>query len=308
MYAGGWPFPDGIEHVQLYSAGVKLITGFRIEMIALVSGYVFAYQSVKLNKKYDFRIFLKKKFNRLVIPGLIFSLVYYFCFQFNKPALGSFRWFVELSSGFGHLWFLPMLFWCFLAIWVIDRYSFPSKWLFPILAILSVVKFPDLPLGFSKVFHFAFYCYLGYLMQLYKNELLERYAHVKYIVVLWMSYLLLVWCSAWLADFEGYTILKNILSLLVACNGIFAMYFLVCKCIGKADFVLKDWVIGASSVCYGVYVYHQFILWCLYYHTPVPQMLGTYILPWCGLGIALPLSILLTKLSLRTKIGRFLIG
>ena len=110
MYAGGWPFPDGIEHVQLYSAGVKLITGFRIEMIALVSGYVFAYQSVKLNKKYDFWIFLKKKFNRLVIPGLIFSLVYYFCFQFNKPALGSFRWFVELSSGFGHLWFLPMLF------------------------------------------------------------------------------------------------------------------------------------------------------------------------------------------------------
>ena len=57
---------------------VRLIKGFRIETIALVAGYVFAYQSIDLKRKYEFWPFVKKKFVRLIIPMLFFGCIYYF--------------------------------------------------------------------------------------------------------------------------------------------------------------------------------------------------------------------------------------
>ena len=52
-----------------------LISGFRIETIALVAGYVFAYQSLDLKRSYRFIPFVWKKFKRLIIPMLVFGLV-----------------------------------------------------------------------------------------------------------------------------------------------------------------------------------------------------------------------------------------
>lgn len=307
MYAGGWLLPDGIGEVNAYSIGVKLITGFRIEMIALVSGYVFAYQSIKLDRHYDFKSFAYKKFIRLIIPCLIFSLIYYFCFQFNRPAIGSMRWFVALSSGFGHLWFLPMLFWCFLIIWAIDHYRLSSKVLFVALAISSLIPVPNLPFSLSRVFHFSFYCYLGYILYTNKERLLKRFMSVRNIVFMWAIYFILVVFSNIIFSPENIYI-RNILALFTACSGIMALYLLVCKCIGKPGFQPQEWVIKSSSVCYGVYVYHEFILKFMYYHTPLPQILGTYMLPWFGCLVAIVFSLLLTNLSLKTKAGRFLIG
>ena len=308
MYAGNWSLPDGIENVPAYFWGVKLITGFRIEMIALIAGYVFAYQSVELHRRYDFKSFMNKKFKRLVVPGIIFSFVYYFCFHFPKPDIGSLRWFIRLSSGFGHLWFLPMLFWCFLLIWTIDRYRLSSPFLFVTLALCSVFRLPDLPLGFSRVFHFAFYCYLGYILYTNKNKILEKYMHGGYIVLLWLLYITLVCVSVALSRFDTGNLLNGVLNLFVACSGIMALYLLVCKCIDRPNFVIKGWVVRASSLCYGVYIYHQFFLMYLYYGSSLPQIAGTYLLPWIGMATSLCLSLLLTKLSLKTKVGRFLIG
>ena len=65
----------------------NFISGFRIETIALVAGYVFSYQSHDLGRSYKFWPFAVKKFKRLIIPMLFFGIIYYFCFVF-KP--GSF--------------------------------------------------------------------------------------------------------------------------------------------------------------------------------------------------------------------------
>ena len=308
IYTFAWDLPAGIEYVPLYRILVKFITGFRIDMIALVSGYVFAYQSLTLCRKYEFRSFAYKKFLRLIIPGLIFSLLYYFCFQFNKSTFGSLEWFLNLSSGFGHLWFLPMLFWCFLTIWCIDRYKLSSKVTFIILALMSIIDMPKLPFGFSRVFHFAFYCYLGYVMYANKQKILDKFMKYKYIALAWGSYFCLVCASLAFEHINGFNFLKNALSLFIACCGIFALFLLVCKLIDKPNYAPTEKVIKSSKLCYGVYVYHQFILIFLYYHTELPQILGTYLLPWFTCIITLVLSILITNISLKSRIGRFLIG
>ena len=308
IYAGAWEMPTGIECFRLYKFLVKFIMGFRIEMIALVSGYVYAYQTLTLCRKYEFRSFAYKKFQRLIIPGLIFSLLYYFCFFYNKSTFGNLDWFLRMSSGCGHLWFLPMLFWCFLTIWCIDRYKLSSKTTFIILALFSILDMPKLPFGFSRVFHFAFYCYLGYVMYANKQKILDKFMKYKYIACAWASYFCLVCTSIVLEHLNGFILLKNAVSLFVACSGIFALYLLVCKLIDKPNYAPTEKVIKSSKLCYGVYVYHQFILVYLYYHTSLPQILGTYLLPWFSCIITLVLSILITNISLKSRIGRFLIG
>ena len=307
IYKGSWPYPEGIDHVLVYDLFAKYITGFRIETIAFVAGYVFAFQSITLSKKHDFTPFAYKKFKRLIIPGLIFSLLYYFCFKFDSKSFGQLGWFMDLTNGFGHLWFLPMLFWCFIAIWCIDRFNLSSRTLFIILAILSIFKMPNMIFGFTKVFHFTFYCYLGYVVYKHKQELLSKLSRTWYIVFFWALYSLLGLVQLFARQyFKPY--LEESIALLIACSGIMALYLLVSKFTEKPGFTPPKWVIDSSKLCYGVYIFHQFILIYLLYHTSLPQITGKYLLPWIALAITLPLSIIMTKLSLKTKIGRFLMG
>ena len=164
MYDGGWPLPEGIHAVPAYAWLVNLISGFRIETIALIAGYVFAYQSIDLNRYYKFGGFVIKKIKRLIIPSLVFSLCYYFLFMQDVYKLGSLSFFIRLSSGIGHMWFLPMLFWCFIVLWFVDYYKIKGILFMTILAVLSLFNVPSLPFGVSRVFHFAFYRVLGYNM------------------------------------------------------------------------------------------------------------------------------------------------
>ena len=310
MYAGGWKMPEGIHDVTAYYWFVKFITGFRIETIALISGYVFAYQSLELHRKYPFWSFTYKKFLRLIIPGLIFSVIYYLCFMYNASNFGSIDWFLKLSSGFGHLWFLPMLFWCFLVIWTIDKYKLSSKFLFVALSLISIVNIPSLPFGMTRMFHFSFYCYLGYILYNHKKALI-KYTDTRYISTLWITYIILVIILNYINATNIIYLIPNALKLAIACCGILALLLLVLKFTNKQtnnNFRLPQWVIESSKLCYGVYVFHQFILKYVYYNTNLPSIAGSYLLPWIGFTTTLLIAIILTKISLKTKFGRFLIG
>lgn len=67
-------------------------------------------------------------------------------------------------------------------------------------------------------------------------------------------------------------------------------------------------LIKLSSYCYGVYIFQQFILKFLYYKSDMAQCINPYALPWVATVVTIALSLILTDLSLRTKVGRFLIG
>ena len=95
---------------------------------------------------------------------------------------------------------------------------------------------------------------------------------------------------------------------LMAVSGIIFFYLLVCYYTFKPNFVLSPKVFYLSSVCYGIYVYHQFLLKYLYYYTSFPNLVGYILLPWVSLVIVIVFSYLLTVLSLKTNIGRLLIG
>lgn len=297
---------------------VRFIKGFRIETIALVAGYVFAYQVKDLKRKYLLWPFVKKKFFRLIIPMLFFGIIYYFCFFYN-PALFTMKDFiVKIFSGCGHLWFLPMLFWCFIAIWFIDHYNLSSFWLLFILAGISVIPYLGLPLGLNLLPHFLFYVYAGYFLWEHHEVPMFWSRNWTTIVCAWIIYLIIVVLKSTLIPSIDHEIpleqrlfpmlLQGSMKLLSSCSGIMALYLTVVHFTQKDNFIPPAWVVELSKDCYGVYVFHQFILIWLYFHTPLVAVCPPLLVPIVGFVIALTLSFFLTKVALKTRFGRFLIG
>lgn len=59
---------------------------------------------------------------------------------------------------------------------------------------------------------------------------------------------------------------------------------------------VPNWLVKVNSICFGVYIFQQFILMYLYYHTALPIIVGAYWLPWIGVVVTLVLSILFSIL------------
>ena len=58
------------------------------------------------------------------------------------------------------------------------------------------------------------------------------------------------------------------------------------------------------AMLWNIYIYQQFVLKFIYYSTPLPQWTGTYLLPWIGCVITILASLVLAKLTVKTRIGR----
>lgn len=305
---------------DIYQWLCNFISGFRIETIALVAGYVFAYQSIVLKRKYDLQPFVVKKFKRLIIPMLFFGIFYYAMFLYTPSTFSISNFLLKLFSGCGHLWFLPMLFWCFLTIWIIDHFNLSSWKTLVILALLAILPLPfyRLPLGFARLPHFLFFVYGGYFLYEHRKYLLHYGLSLKSITSFWFVYVVLVIVRHTFihTSFEISPLFStrlwrpcfSSLDLLISCIGIIALYCTISRKTIKVSFVPKQWIIRASDYCYGVYVFHQFILVYLYHYTSIVPNVNPYVIPWIGLCTAFSVSWCLTKITLLTRFGRYLIG
>jgi hypothetical protein len=128
-----------------------------------------------------------------------------------------------------------------------------------------------------------------------------------------VGYLFLVFIKEYVNELVGMNekilyVISSSIHYIMTIMGILFVYLLVCNYTYKPSFKLSSNVFYLSSVCYGVYVYHQFILEYLYYYTSFPFFVGELFLPWVSFILVLFISYILTFLSLKTRIGRFLIG
>ena len=298
-----------------------LISGFRIEMIALIAGYVYAYHTLELGKSVSFKAFFVKKFKRLLVPCWIFGLLYYFIFYYNCNTFGIYSCFMAITNGVGHLWFLPMLFWCFLGLWIIDHYkTYPIPtllvlWFMSIVPISLVIHF----FGFSKTFHFMFYIYLGYFLRM-KYDVIVRNAKWKNIcLICGIAYFVIISCNLIyiqpclsetnsFRDKVFFYVITEFIHSVYTVLGLLALLLVVVNITESNGYRPKTFVLEASSICYGVYVFHQFILQYLYYETNISCYFNDFLLPIFVFIVSLSISIAFTLLFLKIKIGRFLIG
>lgn len=316
IYSGNWDSIISIHDVPIYYWMANLISGIQLQTMAVVSGYIFAFQCVTLQKKYNFKNLMIKKAERLLIPCYIFGIIYFILILLPLSDYSFSDFLFLISNGAGHLWFLPMLFWCFVFLWLIHHYQPNKFWTFITLSVISILPMPSLPFGLTRMPHFAFYAYAGYCLWIYREQIFEKFLKRRWIILFITAYLVLLYMNCSLKHFgaEEYElplyakIITRVLKYFIVFTGISALYLIVCSYTINPHFKPANWVIQSSKICYGVYIFHQFILKYLYYQTPLPEYAGSYWLPWIALSIALPLSIILSILFLRTKFGRFLIG
>lgn len=216
---GNWPIPANYEVNEIYAWFVKFVYGAMLETFTLVSGYIFAYQSITLQRKTNFKKFATKKFTRLYIPCFCFGLVYYLMFYTDNFTPAHFV--SSLIGGPGHLWFLPMIFFCYLGLWIIDKYQPNPVATFLTLGAFSIIGIP-LPLGgISSVPHYLFFCYCGYLLWIYRDKVIAKSSPLTSLLF-FALYIALIICRDNIpAEIAGYSIFSTIIS-----NGLLSLYAL----------------------------------------------------------------------------------
>lgn len=248
------------------------------------------------------------------MPSVIFSIIYFILF-YEYKGLGNAVY--SILSGCGHMWFLPMLFWCFIGAWLLEQVKIKDGWKMVFLIALNLLCFVSLPLRLSNAASFMVYFYGGFLAYKHSNKIKAAITK-KRLIWIWVIFVLVFAMLRPMRDVlitnDNQTKLlklfiyvgNNACQLIYASVGLMAFY---CTAVYYTQrHPLKPFTIKLAACCFGIYLFQQFILQLLYYKTSFPVLVGPYWLPWCGFVIAAIVSCLLSDLLLRTKTGKFLIG
>ena len=164
IFTGAWESIAGYPEIPSYALLGNLSHACLLETFVFISGYVFGYQvRVKGNTALSAKKLLVKKFKRLIIPSIIFSIAYLLIIQGFHDSLSSTSY--QILCGVAHMWFLPMLFWCFVIVWIIEKMRLKQNVALLVLLALSVISFIPLPLRLGIALYYAVFFYAGYLIQ-----------------------------------------------------------------------------------------------------------------------------------------------
>lgn len=186
MFTGSpsWPLPEGIQPIGAYGWISKTAYSFMLETFVFISGYLFSYQLYAQKKDIPFGKLIKSKFRRLLLPSILFGLLYLLLFErdtfYNFP-----QTVYSVLCGVAHLWFLPMLFWCFLMAFFISKWKEPCLSILAILFFISIFSFLPLPLQLSNSLFFLFFFYLGMYCWKKKDALIELSHKPVVFLALW---------------------------------------------------------------------------------------------------------------------------
>ena len=325
IFQGGWGSDGQFPEVKTYWWLDKLSYSFLLEMFVFISGYVLGYQvRLKGESTLSARPFFWKKIKRLIIPSIVFSILYIVLFgDISQPILKTLY---SILNGVGHMWFLPMLFWCFVIVWLIEKLELRPRLVFPLLLLCSICSFFPLPFRIGVSMYYWLFFYLGFYLQ--RNSIdLEKFYSSRWLIGLIALFLVLFPSLTLVQErlvklvpggalLSGESILfkvirvslSNTAKIIYSSVGV-AMLFCIVGFFEKSRTdSLPQWVISVGGLCMGVYLFQQFILKLLYFHTDLPSLVSSLWLPWIGFSISLAGSLLLSFLLHKTRTGRFLIG
>lgn len=305
IYTGSnaWPLPEGVSFLEFYKYINPAVISFQLQGFVFIAGFLFGAQ---MNMRVIGNLpFVLKKTKRILLPMLIFGFLYIYLFTPEMYSNG--QWVLELCYGPGHLWFLPMLYLCYVTTklcWPLLRK--PSILGFILLSILSLLSWIiPTSINIGGFFFYWIFFVQGAWFFIHKDYILKKY-NKNYIITI-LSLITLVFiiikCWAYYADFTGRTPFLTCVRYFLGSVGSITLLFifntLERKGVCLSRYRWNGW--------YGVYIYHQFILMIMYYNLPL-VMADSWLMPILYFFIALITSVILAQLSLMTKAGRFLIG
>lgn len=316
VYSGVWnsPWGDSAPNIPLYVWIQRFAISCTLQVFTFVSGYVYEFQLKKKTEE-TLSALINNKSQRLLIPYVVFSVVYYIiCVPFGQFSLLGF--FHELFYGMGHLWFLLMLFWVFVVHKLLCNILSRCKYQQYILLIISLL-FTYLPslippiLGLRSFFAYYFYFVLGTFILKMVNLHTKSYSSIRKGLVFFALFVSFWLIYYWMIGNGNMHLSKVLIGIITK-----SVHIVMCATGIVSVLCVTRWLSNnyqpsklvkyLSSCSFGIYIFHQTILQFLYYRTGcITQMGGGKILlPWMGLVISYFLSILLTVLLKKTEFGR----
>lgn len=319
IYAGGWKEPVNFQPVETYWWLAKFSYAFMLELFVFISGYVFSLSLQKRN--YKFSQLVVSKLKRLIVPSILFSLIYFFMFyDLSQFTIASFV--LDILSGCGHMWFLPMLFWVTLLGYAIDKIEISEMVKMLLVLCLPALSILPVPFRIGSALYYIPFFYVGMIVFRKKSSIIDRFSNSLNTSILWGGVFAVAFVLGTLlirdilpqykAISESFIAkgmiieLSTYAKLIYSALGVFFTYIFVNYLLKKTDVGVPNWMSHFNKMCFGMYLFQQFILQVLYYKTSLPVLVGSYWLPWVGLSVTLIISYILTMLSLKTKIGQLL--
>lgn len=318
IFSGAWDVPSDYPQIPIYWWIAKTAYSFMLETFVFISGYLFGFQFQKNGMGIiSFKDTILKKAKRLLFPCFFFGVIYYMMFyDLSKPV---YEIAYSIMCGTGHLWFLPMLFWCFAGIYLIERLKVSHKVVLPLLVLIALCSFVPLPFRMSSTMYYFLFFYLGYCIKRYSWNVgcfFTRKSFVSFGILYLITFVIFnIINSCWgkIAEYQWFvrvfyalwikffTLCYGLLGMLMIFSGI---NWLFKESRIKVNFVM----IKLSRLCFGVYICQQFILKIIYYQMDGLNKIDSMFLPWIGFVITLALSLFMSHYILKTRLGRFLIG
>lgn len=214
-----------------------------------------------------------------------------------------------------------MLFGCIVLVHLLEAIKINKIVLFILLFIVAILPFQFT--AYTQCLHYIFYYYSGKII--WRENAIKKIITTKpiiclNIVIYIISFILYVNKNSEMLQYWSELMqLKNITPLFsLACinaikitmcvSGIFSLLGCLLWIIEKYNIKENLSISYSNRICYGVYIFHQFILYYLIYETGMVNIIECHVLPFILFGITLASSVLVVNFTIKSRIGRFLIG
>lgn len=274
-------------------------------LFTVISGYLFSGQLFK-QRYSSFTNLIIQKAKRLLMPYYIFTVL--FMITTNNINFAPFY-----TGGYWHLWYLPMLFWCFIFTFFFHKIVSQNKRIeFSLLLVFFVLALIDkfLPafMGLYNVSKWYYWFYIGYIIKHYESYIfpaIKRY-HLIYagIVIYFITGILL---------YSEYG--KNTVYGIVASTVAIIIIWYIVRLIPLRNRLINSLLISISSCSFGIYIFHNWLEMYMLSNTaqeilPVATWADNhiYLFPFAFASIAFIISWGMTWILLKCRIGKFLVG
>lgn len=279
-------------------------------MFIFISGFLFGGQLMR-KQPVSFVKMIKSKFMRLMVPFFIFVILF-MCTQDAVSWKPFYQW------TYSHLWFLPMLFWCFVLTYFLrplilnDSYVVSVITLIILFGISFLGKFVPMIIGLHNVNTSIGWFALGIWFYKHEQALLISFASVILKVIIIAAGILIF--------FVGQTLYpmaygeRTIINYFETICAIYSLWLLF-TWIPWRNFVFTDFLLSLSACSFGIYIFHNWLEAQMVSRT-AQRVLGLeelannhiYLFPFIFSTLAFILSLGITWVLLKFKIGRKLIG
>lgn len=284
-----------------------VIINVAMPMFTFISGYLFEYLFKNKGKYRDFLSFIKNKVKRLLLPYLIFGIIFMITTNDFRPYDLIFK------GAYWHLWYLPRLFWCFICAWMLNKWiknHIVRLILLPILLFYPLAQLHIPPfIGMQETSNWFCWFYMGMIYWDYKETIINTLKRFYISGILLLTiYLFQIWFFP--VEYGE----RTWLSIFSTCAIVTLLYYLFHQ-IQNTNNLISRSLISLSKYSFGIYIFHNWIGVYLISSTAqklfnLPELAANhlYLFPLCIAILDLIICIGLSWLMLKTKIGRALIG